>query len=163
MPTSSKAAAARRNASTRGPPSRLPHRHQVGSGIRPGWCSSSTLPPSLGKQESPLIHLKWRNCGEASTTKARWSDLIGKFCRAAHLRATRYGGHPSRVRLLKLAYVWSAFARIHSEGWLAIRSSLCEVWRAKDGGPDRDRTGDLMNAIHARSQLRYWPTFGEEK
>src|SRR5437773_3400562 len=26
------------------------------------------------------------------------------------------------------------------------------------GGPDRDRTGDLMNAIHARSQLRYWPT-----
>ena len=23
--------------------------------------------------------------------------------------------------------------------------------------PDRDRTGDLMNAIHARSQLRYWP------
>src|SRR5207247_7512927 len=29
------------------------------------------------------------------------------------------------------------------------------------GGPDRDRTGDLMNAIHARSQLRYWPTFGE--
>jgi hypothetical protein len=32
--------------------------------------------------------------------------------------------------------------------------------RAKDGGPDRDRTGDLMNAIHARSQLRYWPTSG---
>jgi hypothetical protein len=29
------------------------------------------------------------------------------------------------------------------------------------GGPDRDRTGDLMNAIHARSQLRYWPTLGE--
>ena len=34
--------------------------------------------------------------------------------------------------------------------------------RAKDGGPDRDRTGDLMNAIHARSQLRYWPTYREE-
>src|SRR5829696_3113567 len=31
----------------------------------------------------------------------------------------------------------------------------------KDGGPDRDRTGDLMNAIHARSQLRYWPTRDE--
>src|SRR5205823_12491416 len=29
------------------------------------------------------------------------------------------------------------------------------------GGPDRDRTGDLMNAIHARSQLRYWPTLSE--
>jgi hypothetical protein len=29
--------------------------------------------------------------------------------------------------------------------------------RAKVGGPDRDRTGDLVNAIHARSQLRYWP------
>src|SRR6185295_13042511 len=30
--------------------------------------------------------------------------------------------------------------------------------RLEVGGPDRDRTGDLMNAIHARSQLRYWPT-----
>jgi hypothetical protein len=29
---------------------------------------------------------------------------------------------------------------------------------SRNGGPDRDRTGDLMNAIHARSQLRYWPT-----
>ena len=29
--------------------------------------------------------------------------------------------------------------------------------RAKDGGPDRDRTGDLLNAIQARSQLRYRP------
>ena len=27
------------------------------------------------------------------------------------------------------------------------------------GGPDRDRTGDLLNAIQARSQLRYRPTF----
>ena len=26
------------------------------------------------------------------------------------------------------------------------------------GGPDRDRTGDLINAIDARSQLRYRPT-----
>jgi len=26
-----------------------------------------------------------------------------------------------------------------------------------DGGPDRDRTGDLLNAIQARSQLRYRP------
>lgn len=31
--------------------------------------------------------------------------------------------------------------------------------RAKAGGPDGSRTRDLMNAIHARSQLRYWPTF----
>jgi hypothetical protein len=31
-----------------------------------------------------------------------------------------------------------------------------------NGGPDRDRTGDLMNAIHARSQLRYWPTSAGE-
>src|SRR6185436_11904411 len=30
--------------------------------------------------------------------------------------------------------------------------------RSEGSGPDRDRTGDLMNAIHARSQLRYWPT-----
>ncbi len=30
----------------------------------------------------------------------------------------------------------------------------------KVGGPDGSRTRDLMNAIHARSQLRYWPTLG---
>ena len=35
--------------------------------------------------------------------------------------------------------------------------------RAEVGGPDRDRTGDLMNAIHARSQLRYWPTLGKKR
>ena len=29
--------------------------------------------------------------------------------------------------------------------------------KAKVGGPDRDRTGDLLNAIQARSQLRYRP------
>ena len=28
----------------------------------------------------------------------------------------------------------------------------------KVGGAGRDRTGDLVNAIHARSQLRYSPT-----
>ena len=26
------------------------------------------------------------------------------------------------------------------------------------GGPDGSRTRDLVNAIHARSQLRHWPT-----
>ena len=25
------------------------------------------------------------------------------------------------------------------------------------GGPDGGRTRDLVNAIHARSQLRHWP------
>ena len=30
----------------------------------------------------------------------------------------------------------------------------------EDGGPDGSRTRDLMNAIHARSQLRYRPTCG---
>ena len=33
------------------------------------------------------------------------------------------------------------------------------VLLVKDGGPDRDRTGDLLNAIQARSQLRYRPIF----
>jgi hypothetical protein len=32
--------------------------------------------------------------------------------------------------------------------------------RKEFGGPDRDRTGDLLNAIQARSQLRYRPTHG---
>jgi hypothetical protein len=30
--------------------------------------------------------------------------------------------------------------------------------KRKVGGAGRDRTGDLVNAIHARSQLRYSPT-----
>ena len=30
--------------------------------------------------------------------------------------------------------------------------------REEDGGPDGGRTRDLVNAIHARSQLRHWPT-----
>ena len=29
--------------------------------------------------------------------------------------------------------------------------------RRKIGGPDGGRTRDLVNAIHARSQLRHWP------
>src|SRR6266566_2606508 len=63
-------------------------------------------------------------------------------------------------------------------GWLANRSSFGGEWptfalcatvgilrlhsRAKDGGPDQDRTGDLLNAIQARSQLRYRPTRGRD-
>jgi hypothetical protein len=42
--------------------------------------------------------------------------------------------------------VAGTFAAIQSEGWLATRSSL-RFRRAKGGGPDRDRTGDLMNAM----------------
>ena len=57
-------------------------------------------------------------------------------------------GPPSRSALR-----WATFAG------LANRSSRygCHA-RAKGGGPDRDRTGDLLNAIQARSQLRYRPT-----
>ena len=43
---------------------------------------------------------------------------------------------------------------------LAVGSSEIGRERRVDGGgygPDRDRTGDLLNAIQARSQLRYRP------
>jgi hypothetical protein len=49
---------------------------------------------------------------------------------------------------------------VRSMEWVRDFSRLNQ--RLGDGGPDRDRTGDLMNAIHARSQLRYWPTFWGE-
>jgi hypothetical protein len=39
--------------------------------------------------------------------------------------------------------------------------SAVENQQLGDGGPDRDRTGDLLNAIQARSQLRYRP-IGED-
>ena len=29
--------------------------------------------------------------------------------------------------------------------------------KVRNGGPDGGRTRDLVNAIHARSQLRHWP------
>ena len=48
-------------------------------------------------------------------------------------------------KLVPLFEVGSSTFDVHARG-------------GKIGGPDRDRTGDLMNAIHARSQLRYWPT-----
>jgi hypothetical protein len=41
---------------------------------------------------------------------------------------------------------------------LSLADDLAIAVARRNGGPDRDRTGDLMNAIHARSQLRYWPT-----
>src|SRR5262249_41627488 len=46
---------------------------------------------------------------------------------------------------------------------LISRKVVCDDWLTEEvtvgvGGPDRDRTGDLVNAIHARSQLRHWPT-----
>ena len=61
-----------------------------------------------------------------------------------------YGGHPSRVvtctRVRRPPYRVACHPKLaHGCG------------RAKGGGPDRDRTGDLLNAIQARSQLRYRP------
>jgi hypothetical protein len=43
------------------------------------------------------------------------------------------------------------------------RSDGEDLCARRVGGPGRDRTGDLVNAIHARSQLRYRPTPEESK
>ena len=68
------------------------------------------------------------------------------------------------------ACIWPT--RAEKEQW-SYRDFLCrgsgsergstnsvKDFRAGVGGADRDRTGDLVNAIHARSQLRYSPTGG---
>src|SRR5262245_34788818 len=39
-------------------------------------------------------------------------------------------------------------------------ATSARIMKRRFGGPDGSRTRDLMNAIHARSQLRYWPTQG---
>src|SRR5205814_6158122 len=63
------------------------------------------------------------------------------------------------------------FALICTNACDVTRCALCKSVRRflsksndngkmKVGGPDGSRTRDLMNAIHARSQLRYWPTLG---
>jgi hypothetical protein len=41
---------------------------------------------------------------------------------------------------------------------MACHPKLWSLSRAKDGGADRDRTDDLLNAIQALSQLSYGPT-----
>ena len=46
-------------------------------------------------------------------------------------------------------------------GMRVARAGPTRLNGVKDGGPDRDRTGDLLNAIQARSQLRYRPIRGD--
>src|SRR5262245_36654143 len=58
------------------------------------------------------------------------------------------------------AVAFCALARQPTCAELGNRSCERSERSAKVGGPDGSRTRDLMNAIHARSQLRYWPTFG---
>ena len=113
-------------------------------------------------------HLRWLESGPATVDTLRAGDCLPYLERPTFAlppsRLRRYGGRGAlrwasfASPLTSARCGWSAFAQIESEGWLAIRSSLCEVWRAKDVGPDRDRTGDLLNAIQARSQLRYRPS-----
>src|SRR4051812_1011217 len=59
-----------------------------------------------------------------------------------------------------LACIWDA-ARLGGLWFRDLRRTSAEKLRpapiAEVGGPDRDRTGDLLNAIQARSQLRYRP------
>ena len=54
------------------------------------------------------------------------------------------------------------FERVHRRLALNPGQAMVDNLRmdhgAEVGGPDRDRTGDLLNAIQARSQLRHRPT-----
>ena len=63
---------------------------------------------------------------------------------------------PEGVRFDGKRLCWN---RVNATGFQLLES--CFGVEKRIGGPDRDRTGDLMNAIHARSQLRYWPTSEE--
>ena len=66
-------------------------------------------------------------------------------------RTLRFAGSASAAPRL-----WRDSLRPQNARWPA-EPKLARRGRAKAGGPDRDRTGDLVNAIHARSQLRHWP------
>ena len=80
-----------------------------------------------------------------------WSAVAG--CAAQPLRAQGDGGLAARLR--GCAPLRRGILRLCPTRLVYLAEARRR--RAKDGGPDRDRTGDLMNAIHARSQLRYWP------
>ncbi len=45
----------------------------------------------------------------------------------------------------------------HYETGAVTKGSMGKRQRGMIGGPDGGRTRDLVNAIHARSQLRHWP------
>ena len=60
----------------------------------------------------------------------------------------------SLIRLLRAVYALPSSINVIHLKKLACQSFLKEM----TGGADRDRTGDLMNAIHALYQLSYSPT-----
>src|SRR5712691_6919430 len=70
-----------------------------------GECSGRATQSAFAEQES----ISARNYREGGTS-------------AVHLRATRYGGHPSRVYDVS-SLLGKTFACHRSEGWLATRSS----------------------------------------
>ena len=114
-------------------------RSQTGRARLRGFAASARHPSpvrnSLGlpSRSSPKASEGWMAC----RAEAR-SRQVGPAFAASPLRR-------GILRLSETRLVYRAEARRR---------------RAKDGGPDRDRTGDLVNAIHARSQLRHWPTAG---
>ena len=83
--------------------------------------------------------------GQGNSVPASGVALIG----TVHLRC-----YAATVDILRLAV-----ARCEARQGINGSPSVARQRRAKDGGPDRDRTGDLLNAIQARSQLRYRPIF----
>ena len=62
------------------------------------------------------------------------------------------------LEMVDLTGIDAAGGREASDAPLSTVGTLSTERSEGDGGPDRDRTGDLLNAIQARSQLRHWPT-----
>ena len=92
-------------------------------------------------------------------------------CSGEVSRASSSHGHPSR-EAHQAQHVSAMLAQGHASspsGDLSVSPVFARRQKqaplgedpaellSKNGGPDRDRTGDLLNAIQARSQLRYRP------
>ena len=114
----------------------------------------SRFPASALDSETPLCESPNRrslNCDVRLTREALSNTVAIRTPGRAGPYVAGLGHSTRRVRQPKLALQRK------------LASPACEpelAKRAKAGGPDRDRTGDLVNAIHARSQLRHWPTLG---
>ncbi len=115
-----------------------------------------TVTAGVGGQTLVACRETSGNIGRDADVVTRWRFGVSQYIQAAECACS--GSSCDRgIRRPAFASRRRGILRASLTRW--VYRAEARRRRAKDGGPDRDRTGDLMNAIHARSQLRYWPTW----
>ena len=113
-----------------------------------------------------------RSCRWTATPRSsrKWTWKASSRSQSAFYRARRTSGSSPRslrssacsrcsFRRDPLRRQKACWNRHNATGFQLLKP--CFGAEKRFGGPDRDRTGDLLNAIQARSQLRYRPIWGK--